>query len=325
MLIYMKDTQMIKDWADKLVDKKKKRGDNSITPQQLREQVKYMCESNIERWKGEEWNTEEEKETAYKKEEKRLIQLRKEEDDREQFEYEYAQKGIEIIADHVQKRKISSVKFPFSNEEWVDLLNKEGEYLHHCCADISSIRNILQDACRENYHIKTKDLYELICLAKHHGFKKDKTPIGRLFTLWNTIKKDVANDKIHVKCTNLENPEEALEVLYLCAANICWDNLLASPHINLSDQAKRNYDLATIQSAVRTLYLKLNDLYKGPVEGFAVVDSNNKLAYTQRGLSIFKDKKTAQNMCNEWNKNKKKPIYKIEKARVSMEDGFQII
>jgi len=52
------------------------------------------------------------------------IGLLKQRDQREQTEWEWAQKGYEVTADHHQADKISNVKLKFTPEEWADLLNK---------------------------------------------------------------------------------------------------------------------------------------------------------------------------------------------------------
>src|SRR4051812_27445254 len=109
------------DWADELVEKKKTRGNTTITAEQLREQVAAQMQSNIERWQKDDWDAAK-LDRQRKKETKRLIQFHKDDDVREELKAKYEKKGIDIGVCHSTAGKIASVKLPFTNAEWGDLL-----------------------------------------------------------------------------------------------------------------------------------------------------------------------------------------------------------
>ncbi len=342
------------DWADKIIAKRRNRGDNYQNAEQLRQEVQGQCDSNIERWQGERqyrgeklWEAQE-LEIKKAKETKRLARLKIDQDKREQFKWDYEQKGIYIEPDYSQIGKIASVRLPFSDTEWCDLLNKEGEYLPSCCAEISRIRDILQDACREDHSISVEDFYEAVFLARHHGWnEKDEDPIARMIVLWERIKDDVRDRSGHLSAKT-DDPKDALEVLYQSAGTICWDELF-SKRDRIKDTVfdshkNRGYALATIQSAVRTLFYKLKELDPGPIEGYGVVREDGEIGQSRSGLAVYRTPEFAQEVCDRWNKTeqtdwqerdkrrtkrkgvKKAPyVYSVKKVRVSMERGVEYL
>jgi hypothetical protein len=328
------------DWADKLVAKKLKRGNNSVVAARLREEVKKQCDSNIKRWRGETWNTEIERTKQHKKEMRRLIGLKRQEDDMEELQYQYAQQGVDIYPDYSQCGKIASVRIPFTSEEWADVLNKEGEHLGtdiSLSADISRIRNILHDACQNDHYIEVEELYEATYLAEHHGFVKDESPIGRMMSLWDKIEKDVRT-RNQSASADTENPAHALEILYRCAGVICWDDAYSregeTKDVAFDRHMNRNYGLATIAAAVRTLFFKLKDLNPGPIEGYGLVREDGEIGHSHRGLAIFRTKEMAKKVCDRWNKDEAEErkgkkqvvhVFKVKKVKVCMEHGVQIL
>lgn len=319
------------DWADKLVEKAKNRGEE-VCAEYLRDTITRLCQSNMERWERSGESPIEDHEKREKEEKERLIKLREEEDDKEQLKFDFKkEKGISIIPDH-QPGKIAEVELDFTSEEWADLLNREGELLHSCCADISRIRDILQDACRNDYCISVEDLFEAACLAENHGFKANEDhPIGRIILLWEKVK-DHARQRFSTFTANLENPKDALEMLFQAAGVITWEELVHKDEVMFESKVCRNAALATIQSAVRVLSLKLKEMNEGPVEGYGIVQQNNEIAHTARGLAVFETPEIAQKICEKWNSieeendnMKTKNTYSVKKVKISMEKGLEFI
>lgn len=333
------------DWADKLAHKKKLRGEK-VSSSDLRKEVKELCENYVNRLEGEKWKTGTEKAKVAKAEMKRLIKIREEQDLCKQLEYDYEQKGIIVQADYCQHGKIASVELPFTPEEWADLLNKEGEYLGACCADISRIRDILQAACREDYFIEVEDLYEAAFLARHHDggeerdYTKDTDPIARMIVLWDKVKDD-ARSRSKGRSVNLEDPKDALDVLFQCAGNITWNEIRFNQKTedDKFDCIKNcNRTLFTMVPAVRTLFFKMKELYKGAVEGYGLVRQDGEIGESRSGVAVYRTKKLADELCEQWNKTEEEEIrhtkslkkrtpnvYTVKKVRVSMEKGVEII
>lgn len=316
------------DWADKLVAKKAARGNNTVTAQELRTQVDNQCEHNLHTW-GASWTPEKIK-VERLKETKRLIRLRLNDDEKEDLEYRYQQKGIEVQGCYNTKGKIGLVKLPFTDAEWGDLLNKEGESLPSCCANISRIREILQEACREDHYCEVEDLWEAATLAKGHDFKIGKDPIGKLIKLWEDIKDD-ARSRSTSDSSNLQDPKEALKLLYKCSGVIAWNDLFSrdSEERKFLNCANSERALATLVTCVHTLFYKFKELSVGPIFGYGVFNGK-EIGETNSGIAIFKTQAMADEICAKWNKEekskkKKQIIYTVNYCSVSMTGGVEKI
>jgi hypothetical protein len=319
------------DWADEIIAKKKLRGDTHTTADFLREGVKLACDNNIHSWHS--GDTAEVRAKAAKKETKRLIKLRRDEDAREELEHQYQQKNITVEACYNTPGKIASVKLPFNKAEWGDLLNTEGEHLPSCCADISRIRDILQTALRSDGNCDVEELWEATMLAKNHGFAKDGGPVGRMMKLWDEVAKDARTTRSTGGCGDLNNdPKEALEQLYKCAGVIVWNELFdnSGPDQKFSNDANSERALATLVACVRTLFFKMKDLSVGKVSGYGIFNGD-EIGESRSGIALYRTKKMADEICEKWNqtettgkKSKRPPrVYTVHKCQVTMEHGVE--
>lgn len=325
------------DWADKLADREISRGNTKpkeVIAEEFRSYVRNVCAENIERWdKNNE--LQEEKLAAIKEETKRLIKLKKEEDIRKELEYQYSLKGIEVNACYTRIGEISSVKLNLPSDEWVDLLNRDGENLPSCCADISRIRDLLTNACQNEHIIETNDLWEIYVLAKNHGFKKSG-PIGKIMKLWEQVKNDASTFKSHHRKIDLNDPKDAIKALASACDLFEWEGMMEarnrSDDVKFQNKVNKNKDLALIAAAVNTLFYKLKDLDIGPVEGFGIVGEEG-VEQSYSGLSIFRTQEIANMVCEKWNKelkdnlpkNKSLKLFTVKKCRVSMSHGVEIL
>lgn len=357
------------DWADKIASNIIKRGDycqdNHFAiytgyrdvkeiAQHLREKVKKCMEENMRRFEQEyscsnkdnKW-TREQKADEEKRETIRLAKLEETYDSAEDLKYNYAQKGIKIEPCWFDyPAKIDKVRINFSPKVWVDVLNTEGEYLPACCADISRIREILNRTCLDNYFIETEKLWELTTLAKHHGFdKNEKDPISKLIALWETIKEDAKEGNSNWS-TGTDDPKSAIEVLNKTSKTIIWNEIFSQstndPKQQFHYYAGRQRALATLMSAVRTLYFKMKELDAGPVSGWAIWRDDGEIAALDSGIAIFNKKNEAEEFCaiwnkqsqNSWDKDKSRKLkkrknkpdnYVIKPTKISLENGIELI
>ncbi len=246
----------------------------------------------------------------------RLIGLRRRDDVREQPEWEWAQKGIEVTGDHNHPDKIASVKLKFTPEDWADLLNKEGEYLGVCCGNISRIRDILMDAIREDGEVRTEELEEAAYLIKGHGcdhYEEDH-PLSRLVALYEQVK-DHLREGHHLfhNTFNPDDPDEALKA-FATFASLYSDYSFqmrmggddADPARRFNDCANREKALIDIASVIHTLAAKLRTLSM-PLFGYGLIDEEGKVAYSRSGLAVYKDEKFAKELCERWNLAEQEP------------------
>lgn len=312
------------DWADELVVKKINR-QSTGNAEQLRQYVSQLCESNVKRWQGETWSTEDERVIAVEKETARLVQLLNDEEDNSQLEYEYAQKGIEIQANYSrQKGQIDKVRLPFTYEEWVDLFNFEGEYLPSSHS-ADRIRDILYKACQQNGFIEAADLSEAIFLMKNEDIEENDGPLSKMVSLWETVKLKMVWHPRNLKA-DVNTPEGALDIIAECADTFSWNRVFPQEEnesMSLIRHANCAYALATVQAAVRTLFFKLKEMNTPAVEGFGIVHVDGTVLHTKMGLAIYRDMNLAQSICATWNRIEKK--YSVQKIRVSMEKGVEYL
>jgi hypothetical protein len=271
----------------------------------------------------------------------RLIGLRRRDDEREQTEWEWAQKGYEVTADYHQAGKISNVKLKFTPEEWADLLNKEGEYLGVCCANISRVRDILMDAIREDGEVRATDLEEAAELIKGHGCEhyEEDHPLSRLVALYETLK-DHLHEGHHLfhNSFNPDDPDEALKAFatyasaysdYSFQMRMGGDD--ADPARKFHDCVNREKALIDIASVLHTLVTKLRSLSIG-LFGYGLIDEEGKVAYSRSGLAVYKDEAFAKELCERWNREEEgserrkrgRKKYTVRPVYVSMDRGVEI-
>lgn len=218
----------------------------------------------------------------------------------------FAQKGIEVSFNQEDDPKINSIWLNFSPEEWADLLNKEGELLPACCANISRIRDILGGSLRENGEIQTMYLWEAVQLIEGHNdcdaFPEDH-PLRKLVALWKEIEEH-ADTRITGVFRNPNDPKDALDVVYACSGVVAWNHLV-TPHMENREYEQRvavNFALAQMWPAIKTLYHKLSEVGFPPVKGWAVCLGEEVLD-SHAGFCIFQNKGQAIKVLNRVNVN----------------------
>jgi hypothetical protein len=323
------------DWADVLAAKYQARNNNLHDADSLRKYVQHSCKDNLRRWKKERpENWDEDKEKT--QETQRLIQLCFDTDSREQLEWDFKKnKKIIVHADHNQIGKISSVKLPLNPDEWSDLLNKSGKYLPACCANISRMRNLLQEALSEEGFMEVEDLWELAMLAKGHDFSEGKAhPVGRLVALWDQVA-EFARERIVGKSVNIDNPKDALEALYQASSVICWNDMFGdeSKERKFCNHVNNERALITVMTAVRTLFFKFRELSKGDIQGFGIIRQDGEIGESTSGLAIYSTQEIAQEICDRWNRDEQRKenrnrdpySYSVKKVKISLTHGIEVI
>lgn len=257
--------------------------------------------------------------------------MKNEKDIAEALEAKYKSEKIHVSACHNDIGKIASVKLPFKKNEWGDLLNGEGEYLPSCCANISRIRDILQEAIRSDGYCDVEELWEASLLAENHGFKKDDSPIGRMMKLWDIVKDDARTNREISDNGDINNdPQQAIEQLYKCSSIIVWNELFNWDNSSLDQIFSRNVTnegaLATLMSCVRTLFFKIQELSVGTVCGYGVFNED-KIGLTKSGIAVYRTEEMANDVCEMWNKPKRntmeKITYTVHKCQVDIQHGIQ--
>lgn len=224
---------------------------------------------------------------------------------------------------------IDRFKLPFSAEEWLDIMDKEGESLPMCCGTISSVRDILLGQLRENRVISCADsnhVFEL--LAGHDGFeymlaneeidyKTYKTdPIYRFWVIWQMIRPHANLGTIYCeppKHPDYKNPiHNALDVAHKGIDALWWSVTCFKVGGDEGDPewlkqqriAERKLTIARVTPALRTILEHIKTLDYGDYDGFAICSKEDPSHILSNvvGYCIFKTKKEAEDMIERWAK-----------------------
>lgn len=315
---------MNKNWADKLCVNKLKR--DGFLP----ENYKQNLIDNVESAKFIPPHIKDNSSQTDENRQRRIKMLQKE-DQREETIYKWKQKGITVYASYNQPTKIDSVKIDFSDYEWVNLLNKEGKYLPVCCANISEVRDILMSVIREECIIETRDLAQVVFLIKNHGCEdyEENHPLMRLVNLYEQMKDDCrTDDMLFIDTVDLNNPKECLEALANYVNhynNFSFDYTSDSEERKFDNCVNREKALIDLVPIINTLHDKIKHI-SNPITGFGIVDKNNKVATTRAGIAVYHNKEIAQEICDNWNKNKNKENFNfiVKRVTVSMTEGILV-
>ena len=255
--------------------------------------------------------------------------MSKKADKRTAYVQKWKDQGIEVNASFDDEPRVASVHLPFTPAEWADLLNASGTLLPSCCANISAMRDILNDAMRNDGDIRVSEFETLAHYGnQHEGFEDANHPIRRAINIWEKVK-DEAQKQHGVIKMKPDDPKDALHMLYFAAAAVTSDDLYSKDH-DSSDTATcrsagRLQTLFGIKGAVSTLYRKLQELDTGPVYGHALVYKGEIITH-QLGLWVVSDPKYAEKLRDDFNKGHElEEQVVIRKVRVTLEKGVEYV
>ena len=213
--------------------------------------------------------------------------------------------NLEFIND-----KIYRVKLEFSDSEWVDLLNKEGEWLGACCADISRIRDILGSAIREDGWVKAQDLGEMVSLLDGHHEVSQDNPLYKAKNIWDQVKDNVEESYVH--SGDPDNLREAFNMLYVASSHLSWEWLSSS---NTNTEVCEIYNFYRVLPAIKLIYEKLASFDK-ELDGYIVCKKDGTPIITRHSGWAFYDtiEKAKIHFGKEFN---------IHKARISLKNGLE--
>jgi len=245
--------------------------------------------------------------------------------ERRRLSEKYAAEGIEVETSVSSAPRVNKIKLSFADAEWGDLLNKHGRLLKICCARVSRIRTILNSALREGAWITASELWEAAHLIQQEE-DCDEFPVGhpllRLVQLWETVAED-ADPTFRTIPRDLDDPEDALAVVYSCAGVISWKNAVGRRAKDEQKEYERkltvNFTLSQLWPAIKTVYEKFKELGFKPLKGWAVCCGDEVLD-SRSGFCIFQRQDPAREVLNranaaahtEWERAKRRRLVEIE-------------
>jgi hypothetical protein len=238
---------------------------------------------------------------------------------------------IFIVCNSNNEEKISQVEIKLEEylghsvaEIWLDLLNRDGEFLPSCCADISRIRAILVDVVLENKIIDVEKLYEIFSLLESHNEgttydDAEKHPLNLIKNLWLRIKDDVEFSDNNPVASSIDDVNAAINVLasglqYLSYAKIFENH----PYDDVKAHCQET--LWKISPALKLLYENINN-FNQETETY-LITLDDKPVTSKTGYIFIKNEEkaseTVRHLNEYYNKN-----YAYKKVKVSLEKGIE--
>ncbi len=245
------------------------------------------------------------------------------------LERKYLRLGLEIttMAQVGEPIKVYKLKIPFTPEEWMDIMNTEGEFLPMCCAVISEIRNTLMGTLREGGFISCTDLQEVIQYLVEHNescyVPEDDDPLNRLFKIWELVK-----DEAFLSCSSINvDPNElddAFSIIYRSSANISISDLFSETKKANNHKLLRLVHFTRIYPAIKTIYDHIVKTPFEPQDCFAICDEKNELITMARtGLAIYPEAAQAQEIADILNEEEDR--HREQNSQTKLDDAYNAI
>lgn len=229
---------------------------------------------------------------------------------------------------------ISSFRLPFTAEEWLDIMNKEGQFLGACCATISNARDILLSQLREDQFIDCHEALQFVELlgshdgfewlrsdeepkdSAHRGWDKTKDPFYRFWKIWKVIRPH-ANllrggrpkvepnknpDYTHPIHEALGVAHGGLDALYWAVG--CFGRGQDDDPDWMKQQrvAQRKLTIARTLPSLRAVLDHISHLDYGDYDGYAICSKKepSHIVSNRLGHCIFQNADEAQKMIDAW-------------------------
>lgn len=225
------------------------------------------------------------------------------------------------------------VHLNFTPAEWCQLVMNEGEYyIGGCCGNMSALQDIIEYVFRfESGQITCRELENIAKYASNHdsftNVPFDELPepletfIPKMKVNWDTygpwdkiacvwhIVKDYYGPEVPFAYHNkMSEVEKSVSVLADSLKAFSYDRLFRDKQAEPTDQerALRAMFMNQLLPALEVLNKHVDELYYGPVEGFALIDLEKgpeEICKNSYGYCIYTTQEKVDEMMNLWRKN----------------------
>lgn len=260
----------------------------------------------------------------------------------------------------------TSVTPPFTPEMWVSIARNTGEhYIGGCCGSSSAMQDLVCSWFRmANEGVRIRELAELAASQVEHdgeespfheikdlmekiehlSDKERSDPWWMFALLWHITKDHFSMEKPRATVDRLSPLEKSLSIVERTCRAISWARIFerknddGTPEAPTSqEKAERSLMLARFLPAVKTLWEKVGDLYLGPVNGFAILESakgTKAIAENGRGYCIFETEADVNALFDIWDeqdshyeeqRERRPPSrerFSVRPVRVTLEEGI---
>ena len=255
-----------------------------------------------------------------------------------------------------RSRYLRSVCLPWTPEQWVGVLHREGQWLPTCCANISAIRSYLMSALADGGWLDMRVLSDIIDLLSSHDSFSDWFEIG--FTpeaetledplyifpeIWRIAKDrrwaswmEVPYKRSTEGAMDLSGRDLEKALSYYNSISLLHVGDWATPELKVKAQFRHDHQMIEAVARVVPSLKKFTDSLAGktlsPLEGFAIVSKNDRdeILETRGGAAIYHSMANAEDTINYWCTNDqdkdgepyaRKEDFEIRPVIVSMETG----
>lgn len=267
---------------------------------------------------------------------------------------------------------LNSVTLPFDADDWCHMASSDGEeYIGGCCGQSSHAQDILCHIFRMNPKwIPIRELEELaFTLEGHDGvqefpvvsFDGIDIPVeeavakiesgevkwnemwrwSRLALVWHIVKCAYNTREVQGYSKERRNDlENAIFVSQRILQSFSLDKFFAkNEKTDSQTQASRTLRLYKLLPSLEIVHKKVEELYDGPLEGYALWDlKNDTVATNGFGPCVFYTEEKCNELLDQWEQNadeyedgmnqKKKNIRDrlgVRKIRITKEDGLELV
>lgn len=226
-------------------------------------------------------------------------------------------KGIEATVDE-SGRRVESVRLPLAPEQWADLANRWGRYLGVCCGAISTIRDALVEALRDDGWIRVPELRSVIIAATDHGGlvpekrqNRTRNPWGTIVDVWSAVEPYASPEPSETfqKARDPNILADALRIISGLTLQVAVDDVSGPMDV---DRDARHYvrsclHLARLAPALATLHTRFAELWPGDFVGVALVRPENptRIIETVGGLAVYLKPEDAEDTLGWWERTDK--------------------
>lgn len=255
-----------------------------------------------------------------------------------------------------RERFVRSVHIPWTPEQWVGVLHREGPWLSVCCANISTIRDTLMQVLAEGGWMEMRNL-ELVAklLESHDGFmgwfnkgfiptkETLKDPLYLLVQIWAVVKdkrwaswldvsgKSTAERQVEKSGASLERALRGYN--FISAFHV---GEYTTPEAQAKAQFRHDMEsalaLARVLPALRMFTDSLDGRVKESIQGLALVRKDNRdvVLDTIGGFAIYMSETEANEVIRFWCTNNqenapKKSDFELRPVRVTLKKGLEFI
>lgn len=232
----------------------------------------------------------------------------------------YGEELIEGFRCRTYKNRIKEVLPPWSPAQWFAVLDREGQALGTCCAQISAARDCLIAAIPDGGWIDGESLAKIMyLLGTHDGFEGFSTdphnfcrdnpgnPLNDLAVLWPLVRTRLREADAPVARGTDTPVTDAWRILSNISTAMWYQGMFSGsggdPERAASDKLLCDFCVAKVLPALQTLWASLPQYFSnGPVTAYAVVNKSSpeEILSLRRGAAIFHSLDQLQQTAEIW-------------------------